>query len=214
LRELYQFQEELVALQTVFTAQLDLLFDFSTVLDTNTYRVTTRSRIAMNKTEKEMFSSWTSDKHKELVQLSKLMQHVTELQKTARHGIEIVDEDQGRIILVFTVVTVIFLPLSFVTGFYGMNTNDIRNMESTQWIYWATALPLTVIVIGLSVLAFGKMSEIQDGFSRLWSHVKWRPGFGRKQMRLPFARTGRDIDEEVSGEKTGRRRSQSQDTIY
>ena len=32
-----------------------------------------------------------------------------------------------------------------------MNTSDIRNLEQGQWLYWATAVPITigVILIGL-----------------------------------------------------------------
>ncbi|KXT14936.1 hypothetical protein AC579_3067 [Pseudocercospora musae] len=40
-------------------------------------------------------------------------------------------EDHGQAILVFTVVTIIFLPLNFVSSFFGMNFSDIRDMEKT-----------------------------------------------------------------------------------
>lgn len=36
-----------------------------------------------------------------------------------------------------------------------MNTNDVRNMEKTQWVFWAAALPLTAIVIIVSLFAAG-----------------------------------------------------------
>ena len=54
-------------------------------------------------------------------------------------------------IYAFTITTVIFLPLSAVSSIFGMNTNDIRDMDKSQWLYWATALPVTfsVIIIGL-----------------------------------------------------------------
>lgn len=34
-----------------------------------------------------------------------------------------------------------------------MNTADIRNMHTPQWIFWVCAIPVTIIVIGLSVFA-------------------------------------------------------------
>ncbi|KAL8673620.1 MAG: hypothetical protein Q9168_001975 [Polycauliona sp. 1 TL-2023] len=34
--------------------------------------------------------------------------------------------DQGKAVMVFTIVTVIFLPLSFVSSYFGMNTADVR----------------------------------------------------------------------------------------
>ena len=29
-----------------------------------------------------------------------------------------------------------------LAGVFGMNTSDIRNMNDTQWLFWATAVPL------------------------------------------------------------------------
>lgn len=50
-------------------------------------------------------------------------------------------------IFVFTIVTVIFLPLSFATSYFGMNTNDIRDIDRGQGFFWAIAGPLTVVVL-------------------------------------------------------------------
>lgn len=62
------------------------------------------------------------------------------------------EEDRGKAIFVFTLVTVIFLPLSFVTSFMGMNTVDIRDMDNSQAVFWAIALPAICTVIGVVVL--------------------------------------------------------------
>lgn len=79
---------------------------------------------------------------------------------------------QEAAILVFTVVTIIFLPLSFVSSFFGMNVNDIRSMGRSQWIFWASALPLTAIVAGVSLFIAYKIEPVRD----LWSGVadRWR----------------------------------------
>ncbi|KAL8650306.1 MAG: hypothetical protein Q9210_003902, partial [Variospora velana] len=55
------------------------------------------------------------------------------------------DRQEGAI-LVFTIVTIIFLPLSFVSSFFGMNVADIREMGTRQWVFWASAVPLTALV--------------------------------------------------------------------
>ena len=57
-----------------------------------------------------------------------------------------------KAIYAFTIVTVIFLPLSFVTSFLGMNTTGIRDTQYGQWMFWVTALPLTLVVILLALL--------------------------------------------------------------
>jgi hypothetical protein len=59
---------------------------------------------------------------------------------------------QETAIFIFTVVTVIFLPLSTVSSYLGMNTSDIRDMNSKQWVFWAAAIPLTVAVLFLARL--------------------------------------------------------------
>lgn len=64
-------------------------------------------------------------------------------------------EDHGKAILVFTIVTIIFLPLSFVSSFFGMNFSDIRDMERTQQLFWLVGGCLTVLTVGFSLfLAF------------------------------------------------------------
>ncbi len=50
----------------------------------------------------------------------------------------------------------------------GMNTNDVRNMDFNQWIYWAIALPLTVLVIALCLTWAGELTNFWDGFRTLW----------------------------------------------
>jgi Mg2+ and Co2+ transporter CorA len=61
-------------------------------------------------------------------------------------------EDHGKAILVFTIVTIIFLPLSFISSFFGMNFSDIRNMRSTQRLFWIISGSLTVGTVGLAIL--------------------------------------------------------------
>lgn len=85
-------------------------------------------------------------------------------------------EDHGKAILVFTVVTIIFLPLNFVSSFFGMNFKDIRDMKQTQWLFWAVALCVTAGVVGASVfLAF-------SGGSILEMMLMWKDK--RKEQRL------------------------------
>lgn len=71
-------------------------------------------------------------------------------------------------IYAFTVVTIIFLPLSTVAGILGMNTNDIRNMEIDQWVFWATAIPLLSIVMFLCLVWTGEIDNFWRGFKNLW----------------------------------------------
>ena len=80
--------------------------------------------------------------------------------------IETNKDRQEAAIMVFTIVTIIFLPLSFVSGVFGMNTNDVRNMTQGQWAYWAAAIPLTVVVVGVSLWFAGAFDHASTWFSR------------------------------------------------
>jgi hypothetical protein len=50
-----------------------------------------------------------------------------------------------------------------------MNTADFRDMDLTQWAYWATAVPLTIVVI---LIGLWWMGELSNAFS--WLGVKLR----------------------------------------
>lgn len=86
-------------------------------------------------------------------------------------------EDHGKAILVFTIVTVVFLPLSFVTSFFGMNFSDIRDMDQTQRLFWIVAASVTVGVVGLaSFLAF-------YGGDLVEALMDWREGRAARRRR-------------------------------
>ncbi|KAK4171461.1 hypothetical protein QBC36DRAFT_199299, partial [Triangularia setosa] len=66
---------------------------------------------------------------------------------------------QDKAIYASTIVTTIFLPLSAISSIFGMNTADIRDMESGQWIYWATAVLVTLAVILLGLIWMGELGN-------------------------------------------------------
>jgi hypothetical protein len=75
---------------------------------------------------------------------------------------------------VFTVVTVIFMPLSFVTSYLGMNTSDIRDMENKQTLFWIIALPLTAVTMGSIIYMAYYNDEIRDSSSSLYKRLTGR----------------------------------------
>lgn len=89
-----------------------------------------------------------------------------------KQSVEINEEDHGKAIFVFTVVTVIFLPLTFVTGFLGMNTVDIRNMNKNQDLFWMIALPLTLVTLTLILFVAYSGDGLKERFSRFFSRKR------------------------------------------
>ena len=63
-----------------------------------------------------------------------------------------VDIAQNRIMKLLTIVTTVFMPLSLITGWYGMN---FANMPELEWEYgYPAAIALSVLVVGGCLLYF------------------------------------------------------------
>lgn len=73
--------------------------------------------------------------------------YAEDLERAIVYKVDWTKDRQENAIYAFTLVTIIFLPLSSVASIFGMNTTDVRDMPFSQWLYWATALPVTLIVI-------------------------------------------------------------------
>ncbi|WPB04223.1 uncharacterized protein RHO25_008868 [Cercospora beticola] len=123
----------------------------------------TRSFVSRRSTYRQLSASVLSDPvaqlvdnlERELADLRDLRDNTDRLVTRTIQLVNIRLEDHGKAILVFTVVTIVFLPLNFVSSFFGMNFSDIRDMETTQWLFWAVAVAVTVSVVASAVfLAF------------------------------------------------------------
>lgn len=53
-----------------------------------------------------------------------------------------------------------------------MNTNDVRNMEVDQWVFWAVALPLTLIIALICLVATGELRNFLANLVGLWMQRK------------------------------------------
>ena len=96
---------------------------------------------------------------RETEDLSELRNNANELVNRTVQLVNIRLEDHGLAIMVFTLVTVLFLPLSFLSSFFGMNGFNVKN---TQVTFWTVAAVLTAAVVGASsLLAFygGRLIE-------------------------------------------------------
>lgn len=92
-------------------------------------------------------------------QFQALQVRATELGEWHLGEIDDNKDKQEAAIMVFTIVTIIFLPLSFVASVLGMNTSDIRDMQYGQWVYWTAAIPLTIVVIAGSLYWAGALGD-------------------------------------------------------
>lgn len=81
--------------------------------------------------------------------VKQLKEYTVQLQET--HD-AMLDYNLNSVMKLFTVITTIFLPLSLIVGWYGMN---FSNMPELTWKYgYPGVIVLSVIVVGVSLITF------------------------------------------------------------
>ncbi|USP82040.1 uncharacterized protein yc1106_09314 [Curvularia clavata] len=170
LRDLNLLQEELSILTSVNTRQANLVRNYLTVLDDATYEKRIPSRQSMFPYERILLGACLENLELVMEDYEDLIRRCGPLANRTKQSLEINEEDHGKAIMVFTVVTVIFLPLSFATSYLGMNTADIRDMDQKQGLFWTIAIPLTVVTVGACLLIGYNGEEIRDMF--MWMYHK------------------------------------------
>jgi hypothetical protein len=55
----------------------------------------------------------------------------------------------------------------------GMNTSDIRVMETGQWVFWAVAIPLTATVITLCLFCTGRARDLKLALLLPWLRIRY-----------------------------------------
>jgi Mg2+ and Co2+ transporter CorA len=77
---------------------------------------------------------------------------------------------QEKAALAFTTVTVLFLPVTLLASIFGMNTNDIRNMNQGQWLFWVIATPLCIVGMVIWLAYLGSLSRWWREIKRMGRH--------------------------------------------
>ncbi|KAL2289252.1 hypothetical protein FJTKL_02269 [Diaporthe vaccinii] len=101
--------------------------------------------------------------HGEVTQTHELLLGLLDLeQKAASLGEARVTTKQGQAVMLFTIVTIVFLPLSFFTSYFGQNvvefTGDNKNPKASE--VWKVGAPISVVVIVVAlIIAFFIMSS-------------------------------------------------------
>ncbi|CAF9933208.1 hypothetical protein IMSHALPRED_009091 [Imshaugia aleurites] len=87
-----------------------------------------------------------------LIDLKQSMDVLFQLRSIEQNELAIVSDSQNKAILVFTIVTVIFLPLSFFTSYYGMNLNGIVNTSKTETYFWKVCGSVAFLIVLFTAL--------------------------------------------------------------
>ncbi|KAK4168267.1 magnesium transport protein cora [Cladorrhinum sp. PSN259] len=146
---------------------------------------------------------------------SELRNYAAQLAEINNTNLATTKDRQERAIYAFTIVTVIFLPLSSVASIFGMNSSDVRDMELGQWAYWATAVPVTVLVVFFGLLWTGELGNAArwcgDAVKSIGTRMRVGVDGGREKewerLEKEYLRGGgEDMGGRSSRRKTGGRR--------
>ncbi|KAF5701882.1 Mg2+ transporter [Fusarium mundagurra] len=156
--EISALEEETDALRAVIEIQIRMVKAFKKILSPDFFRhETTDDEYLGKRSRRHMLEREHLERH--LQKLSESIRTLETLLGIAqvtkykmKQVLEVLDEGHGKAIRVFTFVTLFFLPLSFVTSFFGMNTTDVREIGWDQRLFWSSAIPLTVAVISLALI--------------------------------------------------------------
>ncbi|RYN19210.1 hypothetical protein AA0116_g2953 [Alternaria tenuissima] len=174
LRTIHKLQEELTVVQLVNSWQTKAFDNFLQILDPRTFKLPTSDRISLFLPESECISESLKSLQSKAVELEALKKRTQYLREQLKQSVEILEEDHGKAILMFTIITTIFLPLSFVTSLFGMNTSDIRNIDRTQAFFWVIAIPFTAVIVLVAILLAYRGDKLYDLVVQTIHEVKER----------------------------------------
>jgi magnesium transporter len=136
LKDLYETRHDLLSLRHTITPMRDLL-----------YRIINSQRL----TSIEGKIAYFSDIYDHLLKLTEMVEASRELATDIRDSyISLNSNDTNHIMKVLTVITTIFMPLTFIVGVYGMN---FRYMPELTWKYgyFGTLLLMVIIAVWMTI---------------------------------------------------------------
>lgn len=136
LEKLFDTRHDLLTLRHTITPMRDLV-----------YRIINSQRLTDMKVKVEYFS----DIHDHLLKLSELIEANRELTMDIRDSyISLNSHQTNRVMKVLTVITTIFMPLTFIAGIYGMNFQHMPEL-SWKYGYFITLILMFLVGFGMSL---------------------------------------------------------------
>jgi Mg2+ and Co2+ transporter CorA len=170
------FEEEIGIVNDVLLQQKRALVEFREYLNPSSFTTPSTARKMRFNFEKKGIERILEANREQLRNCAELKERAKVLAVQNVHLVETVQDDNGRAIFIFTFITVLFLPLSFIAGVFGMNLVGISDTTSTALHFWKIALPVTgsIIVLCATVIIWGES---------IWFGVAGLPRFCREMFR-------------------------------
>ncbi len=146
------YQSNVNAMQIVFEFRSDLLHLRRTILPMRDllYRILNSYRFALKKSERAYFG----DIHDHLVKLTEMVESNRELTADMRDSYMAMNSSRmNGIMMMLTIVSTIFIPLTFIAGVYGMNFDNMPELHGSYSYFIVLGI---MLLIGLFMLVFFK----------------------------------------------------------
>ena len=172
LGELNRFMEEVTVISDVLRQQTNVLLQFRASLDPTSFYNPTLARRLQYRYESHEIDRILIKIRDQLRTFEELMERAKQL---AIENVQLVDtfqEQNNKYLFVFTVLTVFFLPATFVAGFFGMNLQGINPSPWGVNHFWEIAVPLTAGVVLVALIFARTIDDMLAAWSRWWKHRK------------------------------------------
>jgi magnesium transporter len=136
LEDLFDTRHNLLALRHTVTPMRDLV-----------YRIINSQRMTKMQIKIEYFS----DIHDHLLKLTEMVEANRELASDIRDSyISLNSHQTNHVMKVLTVITTLFMPLTFIAGIYGMNFHYMPEL-TWKYGYFSTLFLMFLVVLGMSL---------------------------------------------------------------
>lgn len=152
LEDALTYQSSVNAMQDVFEFRSDLLHLRRTILPMRDllYRVLNSYRFSLKKPDRAYFG----DIHDHLVKLTEMVESNRELTADMRDSYMAMSSSRmNGIMMTLTIVSTIFIPLTFIAGVYGMNFDHMPELHGKYSYFIVLGI---MILIGVFMLSFFK----------------------------------------------------------
>ncbi len=135
-KEIYHIRKELLKIRKIILPMRELL-----------YRILNSNHLTIPKGERSYFE----DVHDHLIRLSEIIEVNRELSSDIRDNYLSVNAHRmNSIMMVLTVITTIFMPLTFIAGVYGMNFSNMPELQ-TKYGYFVVLVVMFLIAWSMFV---------------------------------------------------------------
>lgn len=141
-----------LSMDFVFDVRSDLLRLRRTIIPMREliYRILNSEVLSLNKVERAYFS----DIHDHLLRLVEILELNRELTSDIRDSqLSINSNQMNRIMMTLTIISSVFIPLTFIAGVYGMNFDS---MPELHWRYSYLVVLIIMLVIGITMIFWFK----------------------------------------------------------